>query len=242
MHSIFNNSIDIISPMITGNQTPREQKTLITKQKLYLTALSLFSEKGYDAVSVSEICKKAGYTKGAFYNSFTSKHDILVIQLQEVDEFHRIVFKTMPADFGPTQKIIHFITQTAKKFDEIGYAVLKSLYLAELSPSSSVHYTLNTERPVYSGLKQIIEEGQRTGVFNPDSEPEKIVAQILHYIRGVLFEWTLSNGGFDLCKEFQHMIDNLEIIKQYLKSETGHNSNDSARYDGSLTKKMNLNL
>ena len=39
-------------------------------EKLLASASFLFLEKGYDAVSVNDICKHAGVSKGAFYHYF----------------------------------------------------------------------------------------------------------------------------------------------------------------------------
>lgn len=212
MGDVFYRKFDLISNEIVHSKNSREQKAYLTKQRIYNTAIALFSEKGYDVVSINEICKTAGYTKGAFYNSFKSKHDILAIQLLAIDEYHRLIFETMPEHFSTLQKLEHFIIQMAVRFDEVGWQVLKSLYLAELSPSSTIHYTLDSARPVYGGLKKIIADGQKSGEVKVDCEPEDIVRYIMHFIRGTLFEWTLSNGGFDLKAEFVSMGEIIKLL------------------------------
>ncbi len=47
-----------------------------TKEKILLSALDLFSKKGYDAVSVSMIAGASGLTKGALYRHYRDKRDI----------------------------------------------------------------------------------------------------------------------------------------------------------------------
>ena len=47
-----------------------------TKQKILDTALTLFSEQGYDAVGVGEIAKAVGIKAPSLYNHFKSKQDI----------------------------------------------------------------------------------------------------------------------------------------------------------------------
>lgn len=37
----------------------------------------LLSEKSYDEITVTDICKEAGYTRMSFYRNFSSKEDIL---------------------------------------------------------------------------------------------------------------------------------------------------------------------
>ena len=47
-----------------------------TKQKIIETALTLFSERGYDAVSVGEIAEAVGIKAPSLYNHYPSKQAI----------------------------------------------------------------------------------------------------------------------------------------------------------------------
>lgn len=47
-----------------------------TKEKILTTALRLFAQDGYEAVSVSMIAGELGITKGALYRHYKSKRDI----------------------------------------------------------------------------------------------------------------------------------------------------------------------
>ena len=47
-----------------------------TKERILLTALKLFAEKGYEAVSVSDIAAELGVTKGALYRHYRNKRAI----------------------------------------------------------------------------------------------------------------------------------------------------------------------
>lgn len=60
-------------------------------------ALSLFSAKGYDAVSVSDIVEKAGITKPTLYYFFGSKEGLFRQLLEE----HYRVLLTKLEDIGP---------------------------------------------------------------------------------------------------------------------------------------------
>ena len=47
-----------------------------TKERILWTALKLFAENGYEAVSVSDIAGALGITKGALYRHYRNKRDI----------------------------------------------------------------------------------------------------------------------------------------------------------------------
>ena len=45
-----------------------------TKEQILMTALHLFAQDGYEAVSVSRIAGALGMTKGALYKHYKNKH------------------------------------------------------------------------------------------------------------------------------------------------------------------------
>lgn len=57
--------------------------TTDTRERLLATAVDLISRESYGAVSVDDICKKAGAQKGSFYHFFPSKCDLAMAALEE---------------------------------------------------------------------------------------------------------------------------------------------------------------
>jgi TetR/AcrR family transcriptional repressor of nem operon len=53
-----------------------------TKIKLLRVAMQLIWESSYGAVSVDDICRKAGVNKGSFYHFFRSKSDLAVAAME----------------------------------------------------------------------------------------------------------------------------------------------------------------
>ena len=59
-----------------------------TREKILMTALSLFARNGYEAVSVSAIAGELGMTKGALYKHYKNKRDIfdcIVERMYQID-------------------------------------------------------------------------------------------------------------------------------------------------------------
>ncbi|MEM8893204.1 MAG: TetR/AcrR family transcriptional regulator [Bacteroidota bacterium] len=48
-----------------------------SREKIMAAALQLFGTNGYEATSISQIAKEAGYSKGLLYNYYESKEDLL---------------------------------------------------------------------------------------------------------------------------------------------------------------------
>ncbi|TKH04524.1 helix-turn-helix transcriptional regulator [Peribacillus simplex] len=81
-----------------------------TREKILKISLKLFSEKGYDKVTVDEIVKKSGTSKGSFYQHFSAKSDIFLVRFIEVDDYYREVFRSFRR-YGRYREIIYFHTQ-----------------------------------------------------------------------------------------------------------------------------------
>lgn len=55
---------------------PREKNQPSTRERIQRTAISLFSEAGYERTSLREIAERLGVTKAALYYHFKTKEDI----------------------------------------------------------------------------------------------------------------------------------------------------------------------
>ena len=50
----------------------------LTRSRILDAARTSFSQHGYDATGVAEICRSAGLSKGAFYHHFSSKQAVFM--------------------------------------------------------------------------------------------------------------------------------------------------------------------
>lgn len=62
----------------TARTSAARGRSETTRQRLLDAAASVFAAKGYEGASVSDIAAAAGFTKGAFYASFSSKEAIFL--------------------------------------------------------------------------------------------------------------------------------------------------------------------
>lgn len=61
------------------------------RERLVGTAVRLFHERGYTAVSVADICDAAGLKKGSFYHFFPSKLELVLEALDHYGQFYERV-------------------------------------------------------------------------------------------------------------------------------------------------------
>ena len=73
-----------------------------TKSKIFLTAASLFADRGFDKVSIREICDAVGIRKPTLYYYFKDKENLLLEMIRFSHEFGNRIFEEhveKPADF-----------------------------------------------------------------------------------------------------------------------------------------------
>jgi len=89
----------------------KEEKT--TKEKIFHVALDLFSEKGFDAVSIREIGRGVGIRESSIYNHYPNKEAIL-------DSILDYFIKEMEATGIPQEEMNKLLEQSPELFYHAG--------------------------------------------------------------------------------------------------------------------------
>lgn len=99
----------------------RERKKLQTKQLIYRTAMELFAERGFDAVSVVEIAERAGVSKMTVFNYFPTKEDLVVGPMEEqVGDAASTVGDRLPGESVVRASRRVFLERLARRAPESG--------------------------------------------------------------------------------------------------------------------------
>ncbi|NUG49822.1 TetR/AcrR family transcriptional regulator [Acinetobacter lactucae] len=95
----------------------RNEKQVQTRQHLIEAGFALISEYGYNAVSIRNLSKQAGYTQGAFYSNFNNKEAFLLelMELQFAKENLQLqeIFTSAPSN---TEQLINSLRQWLTAF------------------------------------------------------------------------------------------------------------------------------
>ena len=157
--------------------TQKAQQAEKTKKKLERVALRLFSKRGFDQVSIRDICQEAKVSVGTFYHYFDSKeHVFLERYTQQADELNRcfLEFETAPAN----RRVLELAGCYAKNVQEAGVDVIRVLY----NPRSAAGREQGTLRQMFYRIV-------------PD---EQVVGMLLLAVQGVVYDWCKSDGDYDL--------------------------------------------
>ena len=86
---------------------PKQARSIATRQALLQAAERLFAARGYLAVSVDEMCRAAGVSKGAFYHHFPSKQAVFLALLENwLQRLQSTLEAEMAAHDTPAQALL----------------------------------------------------------------------------------------------------------------------------------------
>lgn len=195
--------------------TKRKIQALNTKNKIFNTAMELIKKDGYDNISISQICKEAKISIGAFYHHFKSKECIIIEYFKNVDDYYAQNFNNLIAT-NSFDKIVEILSTSKKYQEEIDINTVCKIY--QIIIYSGAEYFISKERPLFKILKDIIIEGQKKKEICNDIAPEEITEYILMFSRGIIYDWCLHHGRYDLDEKMNRA---LSIFSKSFKAKVG---------------------
>ncbi|APC39423.1 TetR/AcrR family transcriptional regulator [Clostridium estertheticum] len=196
----------------------RQLQALNTKNKIYKSAIDLMDKKGYKNIKIQDICKKAGVSVGSFYNCFKSKNEILIEIYKRADEyFITEVANNIYCD-NATNEIIKYFDYYAKYNVQVGIDTMKLLY------NSNNKLFITKGRDMQNLLNIIIERGQEKNEISNEMSKESITEYLFIAARGVVYNWCLYDGKFDLMEAMNEYMKRFIIIFKYENSIKQKNS------------------
>ncbi|MBI9108485.1 MAG: TetR/AcrR family transcriptional regulator [Spirochaetales bacterium] len=183
------------------SKTSRQLQAERTKHNIYMTARKLIADKGFDNVTIEEVCRTAGISKGLFYHYYKSKDDIIIEGYSECDDYFETHVRNSLSKENFLDRIVEFIDYQILYADKLGIDVLIQAYKSQIQHGNDFFVSEGRSLPVI--LKEIIDRGKEKGDIRIDLSTDYITNFILRFSRGLLYDWCLHDGNYDI-KESAH--------------------------------------
>jgi len=176
-----------------------QQRGEETRNRILDAALETFARSGYDAASVSEICRQAGVTKGGFYHHFSSKQalflELLERWLGEIDdqlEAARFEGETVP------EGLMHMTGSVEGVFqDASGKLPIFLEFMTKAGQSPAVwQATVVPFRKYHNFFARLIKDGIAEGSLR-DVDADIASRVLLSFAIGFLVQGLLDPQGAD---------------------------------------------
>lgn len=175
--------------------TKQQQKSRETKKKIFNAAKNILQEKGYEALSIKNICEEAGVSNGSFYHHFKTKDDLLSYYIEEQPSINPDLLDLPESPEEAKAAIIQVYLNYVHYCQDLGLSFMSNYYTPK---NQSLNPAIRTERPypivtVHNYLKKALD----AGVIHLSYPLEDITTDIRMIVIGNVFEWCLKNGDAD---------------------------------------------
>lgn len=203
-------------------QNVNKRSPIETKKKIYESAKQLFSEYGFENVSVDSIVEHAGVAKGSFYVHFKSKDALIAGFLTDyvttLDFDYRTYYDSFSADLSASEILLALIGKIIDIIiNKVGYGAIRHSYEVLISKTVDAGPLLEYNRDLYTILNLIINKGISQEEFKPAIPAQKLARHFIQTLRGYIYEWCIRYPNFDLKEEtlehFQLLLEGIKCNK-----------------------------
>ena len=184
----------------------RTSKKEIKRESIIQAAIEVFSKKGFQASTISEIAERAGVADGSIYQYFKNKEDLFFsIPVEKTKEFRTQLELHLEGISGAFNKIRKFVWYFLYFFTvnaEYGRLLMLEMRVSKSFVKTDTYDFLKQS---VSSVLEIITEGQHEGVVRTDTDLYILRHLVLGTLEHIVSRWLLKDGKYDLLEHHQEV-------------------------------------
>ncbi|HIW53782.1 MAG TPA: TetR/AcrR family transcriptional regulator [Candidatus Ruthenibacterium merdigallinarum] len=182
---------------LSDYRAKRCAQALRTREAILKAAVTLSKEKGFDAMTVRDVCRRAGITTGAFYHHFSSKDDLLYNGFATLDLHIRQTLEGHGGD-APDERLRLILSAYVAFMEDLGWETVARYYAMRIShPAGEAS---DQHRFVHTAVLGCLLEACGGKDVAPGFSPAWTADFILRHFRGAVIDWVLCRGGYSLSQ------------------------------------------
>ena len=189
----------------------RKEQSQKTESAILSAALELMRSRGFDAVTVRDICAAAGITTGAFYHHFRSKEDLFTKGFTPLDRYMEQALRDAPAD-DPEARLREVARHYAKFMEDCG-ELTTQYYQRRLADPDMV--PMDSARYIHRVMLECFTQAKGRGILNAERTPEWAADFCFRHFRGLVIDWLLRRRAYSLLDK---MMDDYELLVPLLRA------------------------
>jgi len=173
------------------------KSTAIRRQQIVDIIRSIISSKGIEHVTISEIAKKIGTTKGAIYRHFKSKRDILSLLIDNIEETLMEAVDNALVEKDPIQNLKNILLAQltlAKNRRETSFVVIMgALQFGDPFIRKKI---LKLIQKYLKRIEKLILNAIELGLLKKDVTPKMSAIVFMGLIQSTITVWSYKNFNF----------------------------------------------
>ncbi len=188
---------------------------ITTKELIIETANQLFLEKGYQNVTVVDICEACKISKTTFYYHLKSKEDIILHFYDSVTHNISQYLMTILIKDNYWDQLLICFESLVKEASKFGTDFLSQMMISNLKEDYG-SYDLRNELTDIAVI--IIKKGQASGQIRNKNDALKLYKASAYAFLGHEVTWCIKKGKFDWSNEFRTALENIyDVIPELRK-------------------------
>lgn len=164
-------------------------------EKIINAALTLFKEKGYSEVSVSDISRAAGIPRSSFYSLFAGKDDVIIYMLEGLRGDYQTMLSQIVSAKNDLERIWMIYDKYLQMTMDLGVDLAATLMELELRERIGL---FDFTEELFPWLTTLVKNCQAAGMIRNQNKPEDIVTLGMRIAIGAAYNWCSSRGEFNL--------------------------------------------
>jgi AcrR family transcriptional regulator len=191
----------------------RARKKAQTRRNIYDAATALFLERGYDAVTIDDVCRAADVAKGTFFLHFPTK-DALLAEYGRLatEDLHPLVESQRGSAASALRSILRALSARAERHAELVRLTVRETMARPVAMAQSTAQG----RTLGEMLIAVVRRGQASGELRRGVVPEVAGAVLVGAYFAIVNAWAAAKPSFDLSEAVDHA---LKIVLQGLRKE-----------------------
>ena len=185
--------------------TPRKKQAMEMRSRIQDVALDLFDREGFENVSVEQIAQAVGCSVGNIYHYFKSKDELVIQVTSSVDAQYSVLEASYLADEANTghDTLLDFVG-LALVISANDPSLYRSFIHGIRYPQQAILRD-NEKRVYFRVLRELVDGCRQEKSVHPTRDREELVADLVALHRGLLLEWRIYEGTFDLPRRGRRM-------------------------------------
>jgi AcrR family transcriptional regulator len=169
----------------------RERRATETRLKLFRAALKLFTERGFQNVTVEDITEGADVGKGTFFNYFESKDHVLGVmtelQMAHVREAVQAAASGKSSIHSTMHHLFLGLTKEPGQSPDFARTVIGAFLASDLV-REQIEQQMSEGRRLIAG---VIAEGQKRGEIDTKLKYDDLALRLQQMLLGTVLLWSL---------------------------------------------------
>ena len=194
----------------------------ITKDSIMRKAFDLFLQKGYNAVTVQDICKACGITKTTFYYHLKSKEEIILSMYDPiVKDLTEHFLQILLAD-QYWEQLMALFEALMKESVKYGIDLQKQLFITNLNRD---YGSFDFREELTHVAVNLIEKAQKAGQIRNQSPALALYQASAYTFLGYEVTWSIKGDAFagfrQIRRAMEQIYDAAPALRQYSETRDG---------------------